>query len=164
MEDVCFIAEVESICFVFVFCCKFNHGVCFLSLSKSFYAAAKRTDANCAVFRARIIVFVPDKRVNCKAFSIGGYKVLPIGFILGDDEEVVALAKLQIFVSYGVNQVAYKFNEAELLNFISLVSECYLKDDNATPLGALADYIADHWIEVKDLPRRKILELFYTEN
>ena len=62
------------------------------------------------------------------------------------------------------NEFAYKFNEAELLNFISLVSECYLKDDNATPLGALADYIADHWIEVKDLPRRKILELFYTEN
>ena len=62
------------------------------------------------------------------------------------------------------NEFVDKFNEAELLNFISLVSQCYLKDDNATPLGALADYIADHWIEVKDLPRRKILELFYTEN
>lgn len=62
------------------------------------------------------------------------------------------------------NEFVDKYNEAELLNFISLVSECYLKDDNATPLGALADYIADHWIEVKDLPRRKILELFYTEN
>ena len=62
------------------------------------------------------------------------------------------------------NEFAYKYNEAELLNFVSLVGECYLKDDNATPLGALADYIADHWIEVKDLPRRKILELFYTEN
>lgn len=62
------------------------------------------------------------------------------------------------------NEFVDKYNEAELLNFISLVGECYLKDDNATPLGALADYIADHWLEVKDLPRRKILELFYTEN
>ena len=77
------------------------------TLSKSFYAAAECVYANCAVFRARVVVLVPDICVYSKAFSIGGYKVLPIGFILGDDEEVVALPKLQIFVSYGVNQVPW---------------------------------------------------------
>ncbi len=63
---------------------------------------------------------------------------------------------------YGFKKGIEIFNENETHD--SLVSECYLKDDNATPLGALADYIAEHWLEVKDLPRRKILELFYTKN
>jgi hypothetical protein len=33
--------------------------------------------------------------------------------------------------------------------FVYFVYRCYMKDDNATPLGALTDYIAEHWTEIQ---------------
>ncbi len=51
----------------------------------------------------------------------------------------------------------------ELNDFICLVSDCYLKDLNQTPLGALSDYIAKNWNEVKKLSRLDILEKFYDQ-
>ena len=48
-------------------------------------------------------------------------------------------------------------------DFICLVSDCYLKDLNQTPLGALSDYIAKNWNEVKELSRLDILEKFYDQ-
>jgi len=55
---------------------------------------------------------------------------------------------------YGINGVK---------NFVSCVSECYLKDSNDTPLGALTDYMAEHWEEVKEMSRYDILDKFYLE-
>ena len=51
----------------------------------------------------------------------------------------------------------------ELNDFISLVSDCYLKDLNQTPLGALSDYMAENWDDVKKLSRFDILEKFYNQ-
>ncbi len=51
----------------------------------------------------------------------------------------------------------------ELNDFISLVSDCYLKDLNQTPLEALSDYMAENWNEVKRLSRFDILEKFYNQ-
>ena len=50
-----------------------------------------------------------------------------------------------------------------LLDYVALTHECYLKDSNRTPLGALADYIATNWKEVKYLGRYDILEQFYLQ-
>ena len=52
----------------------------------------------------------------------------------------------------------------KLLEYVNLVHSCYLKDSNRTPLGALADYVAEHWKEVKDLPLYDILEMFYLQD
>jgi len=54
-------------------------------------------------------------------------------------------------------------DERTLLDYIELVRECYVKDDNPTPLGHLADFIAENWDKVDLLTRREILTLFYEE-
>ena len=52
----------------------------------------------------------------------------------------------------------------KLLEYVNLVESCYLKDSNRTPLGALADYIAQNWKLVKNLPLYDIWDMFYLED
>ena len=56
-----------------------------------------------------------------------------------------------------------KYGIDELKKFVFRVSECYLKDSNATPLGALTDYMAENWEVLKELSRYDILCKFYTQ-
>lgn len=51
--------------------------------------------------------------------------------------------------------------EEKLLDFTEFVYWLYIKDQNPTPLGHLADYIAEHWEEVQGLDKWEILEGFY---
>ena len=62
-----------------------------------------------------------------------------------------------------VNNEFDKTHPDELKDFIFLVGECYLKDSNQTPLGALSDYIAENWDKIKHLSRYDILEKFYDQ-
>ena len=62
-----------------------------------------------------------------------------------------------------VNSEFDKTHPNELKDFVVLVGDCYLKDSNQTPLGALSDYIAKNWNEVKELSRLDILEKFYDQ-
>ena len=62
-----------------------------------------------------------------------------------------------------VNNEFDKTHPNELKDFVVLVGDCYLKDSNQTPLGALSDYIAKNWNEVKELSRLDILEKFYEQ-
>ena len=55
-----------------------------------------------------------------------------------------------------VNNEFDKTHPDELKDFIFLVGECYLKDSNQTPLGALSDYIAENWDKIKHLSRYDI--------
>lgn len=55
-----------------------------------------------------------------------------------------------------------KYSQQEILTYVDTVHECYLKDDGYTPLGHLADFMAEEWETVKDLPPRVILEQFYS--
>ena len=48
-----------------------------------------------------------------------------------------------------VNNEFDKTHPDELKDFIFLVGECYLKDSNQTPLGALSDYMAENWDKIK---------------
>jgi len=48
-----------------------------------------------------------------------------------------------------------------ILEMVELVYQCYILDDNRTPLGSLADFIIEFWDEYKDMSRSKILEEFY---
>lgn len=52
-----------------------------------------------------------------------------------------------------------------LKTFVYFVYNCYLKDDNATPLGSLTDYIAENWnsIQEKALGSYDILADFYKQ-
>ncbi len=68
-----------------------------------------------------------------------------------------------IFHTALYNEMDVKYGEDILLEFVNLVQECYLDDDNRTPLGSLADFIAENWEDVKDLSRRRILDMFYEE-
>ena len=52
--------------------------------------------------------------------------------------------------------------EEKLLEFTEFVYWLYIKDQNPTPLGHLADYIAGHWEEVQKLNKWTILEEFYS--
>ena len=49
--------------------------------------------------------------------------------------------------------------------FVYFVYRCYMKDDNATPLGSLTDYIAEHWTEIqgKEPDIYDILADFYAQ-
>ena len=60
--------------------------------------------------------------------------------------------------SFAYGSQAYIFHTGILNGF---VHRCYLRDDNRTPLGALADYIAENWESVRDKPAREVLEDFY---
>ena len=52
--------------------------------------------------------------------------------------------------------------EDKLLKYTEFVYWLYIKDQNPTPLGHLADYIAEHWEEVQGRTKWDILEDFYS--
>jgi len=60
-----------------------------------------------------------------------------------------------------LNDMDEKYDMPTLFDYIELVNACYLKDSNDTPLGKLADYIAEHWESVNDKSRYDILNEFY---
>ena len=62
-----------------------------------------------------------------------------------------------------VNNEFDKTHSTKLKDFVVLVGECYLKDSNQTPLGALSDYMAENWDKIKHLSRYDILEKFYDQ-
>lgn len=59
------------------------------------------------------------------------------------------------------NNFDEKYGFDELKRFVYLVGECYLKDSNPTPLGALTDFMAENWESIKELSRYDILDKFY---
>ncbi len=72
-------------------------------------------------------------------------------------------SEVYIFHTGIYNNMDKKYGLKVLLEYVTLTHECYLKDSNRTPLGALADYIATHWKKIKDLGRYEILEQFYLQ-
>lgn len=48
-----------------------------------------------------------------------------------------------------------------LLRYVSFVHDCYLDDDNHTPLGSLADYIAENWDDLREKTSHAVLDEFY---
>ncbi len=70
-------------------------------------------------------------------------------------------SQVYIFHTGIYNEIDIKYGMEELLEYVEFVQECYLKDSNRTPLGSLADYIAENWERVKSLSRFDILEEFY---
>lgn len=61
------------------------------------------------------------------------------------------------------NDVDKKYGIKGLLEYVSLVNACYLKDSNRTPLGALSDYVATNFKKCRKLGREEILDLFYEQ-
>ena len=70
-------------------------------------------------------------------------------------------SKVYIFHIGIYNDMDKKYSMKSLLEYISFVHDCYIIDDNPTPLGALADYIAKHWKKLKNKGHRAVLEEFY---
>ena len=66
-----------------------------------------------------------------------------------------------IFHTSVYNNIHKKYGMDGLLRYVTAVHECYIDDDNRTPLGALGDYIAKHWSRIKSKGKRAILEEFY---
>lgn len=48
-----------------------------------------------------------------------------------------------------------------LLRYVSFVHQCYLNDSDRTPLGFLADYVAENWAVVRNKPCQEVLSRFY---
>lgn len=71
-------------------------------------------------------------------------------------------SEVYIFHTGIYNKIDKKYSIKELLNYVRLVHECYLKDTNRTPLGELCDYVAQHWKKLKKKGRYEILEEFYS--
>ena len=61
------------------------------------------------------------------------------------------------------NSIDEQYGIKGLREYTSFVHDCYLADDNHTPLGALADYIARHWKKLKNKGRNDVLEEFYKQ-
>ena len=59
------------------------------------------------------------------------------------------------------NDIDKKYGIKGLREYVAFVHDCYIADDNHTPLGALADYIAKHWKKLKNKGRYDVLEEFY---
>ena len=72
-------------------------------------------------------------------------------------------SKVYIFHIGIYNDMDKKYSMRSLLKYVSFVQDCYLADDNHTPLGALADYIATNWKKLKNKGRYDVLEEFYTK-
>ena len=58
----------------------------------------------------------------------------------------------------------HEMRDNQLIAFVSLVHECYLKDESDIPLGKFSDYVAMNWDRLKDLSPRSILCDFYNNN
>lgn len=64
----------------------------------------------------------------------------------------------------GLYKGMQKHGIKRLLKYVDFVHACYLKDSNRTPLGALADYIADNWKQVKNQDYYSVLDEFYLQD
>ena len=51
--------------------------------------------------------------------------------------------------------------ENQLMPYVSLVLECYLKDECDMPFGKFCDFVAMEWDKLKSLSRYDILTEFY---
>lgn len=51
--------------------------------------------------------------------------------------------------------------ESEIMTYVNLVHNLYLKDNNPTPLGHLCDYVAENWEDVLGKDKWEILGDFY---
>ena len=58
----------------------------------------------------------------------------------------------------------HNMKDNQLIAYVSLVHECYLKDESDIPLGKFSDYVAINWDRLKDLSPRTILCDFYNNN
>ena len=67
-----------------------------------------------------------------------------------------------IFQTGLYNDIHKRFGIKNLLEYVSLVHDCYISDSNRTPLGALADYVAEHWRKIRKKGRHEILDEFYS--
>jgi len=59
------------------------------------------------------------------------------------------------------NEVDKKYGMKALLKYVSLTHDSYLVDDNRTPLGAFADFVAEKWKKAKRLDRHDLMIWFY---
>ena len=60
--------------------------------------------------------------------------------------------------------ICHELLDNQLIAYVSLVYECYLKDINDTPLGKFSDFVAMNWDRLKHLSPRTILSDFYNKN
>ena len=72
-------------------------------------------------------------------------------------------SEVYIFHTGIYNNIPKKYGIKGLREYVAFVHDCYLADDNHTPLGALADYIATHWKKLKSKGRHDVLEEFYAQ-
>ena len=72
-------------------------------------------------------------------------------------------SKVYIFHTGVYNDIDKKYGIKGLLTYVRFVHDCYIADDNRTPLGALADFIAANWKKLKNEERFDVLEKFYTQ-
>ena len=72
-------------------------------------------------------------------------------------------SKLYIFHTGIYNDIDKKYGIKGLLEYVAVVHECYISDDNRTPLGSLADFIAAKWKNLKNKGRYEVLEKFYAQ-
>ena len=71
----------------------------------------------------------------------------------------------QVYIFHtGLYNNMQRCNEKQLLQYVDFVHECYLRDSNRTPLGALADYVAENWEQVKLQGYYDVLEEFYSQD
>lgn len=54
-----------------------------------------------------------------------------------------------------------KYGLDVLLEYTDYIFDCYISDSNRTPVGALADYIAEHWERYRNVGVRTALDDFY---
>ena len=55
----------------------------------------------------------------------------------------------------------HEMPDNQLISYVSLTHECYLKDESDIPFGKFCDYVAMNWDKLKDLSPREILMNFY---
>lgn len=67
-----------------------------------------------------------------------------------------------IFQTGLYNDIHERYGIKGLLEYVSVVHDCYISDSNRTPLGALADYVAEHWRKLRKRGRYDILNEFYS--
>ena len=67
-----------------------------------------------------------------------------------------------IFQTGLYNDIHKRFGIKGLLEYVVVVHDCYISDSNRTPLGALADYVAEHWRKIRKKGRHEILDEFYS--
>lgn len=92
-------------------------------------------------------------------------KIQVVVTLNGEAHQFNSGAEAYIFHSGIYNDMLEKYDTLTLRKYVDIIYTAYLADSNRTPLGKLADYVAEHWEDIlhESPSKYELLDDFYEQ-